>query len=59
MNIEDVSGAVSLNGDFYEDIRLSKIAKIVIFKTSRSDMEIRFACREISTLPVMKFGAAS
>ena len=39
VNIEDVSGAVSLNGDFYEDIRLSKIAKSVVFKTSRSDME--------------------
>ena len=29
-----------LNGEFYDDIRLSKIAKTVTFKTSRSDMEI-------------------
>jgi DUF4097 and DUF4098 domain-containing protein YvlB len=40
VSIDDVTGAVHLNGDFYEDIRLSKIAKTVIFKTSRSDMEI-------------------
>ena len=40
VSIDEVSGAARLNGDFYEDIRLSKIAKGVIFKTSRSDMEI-------------------
>ena len=40
VSIDDVSGATRLDGDFYEDIRLSKIAKGVIFKTSRSDMEI-------------------
>ena len=39
VDIEDVTGAVRLNGDFYEDIRLSKISSTVIFKTSRSDME--------------------
>jgi DUF4097 and DUF4098 domain-containing protein YvlB len=40
VSIDDVAGAARLSGDFYEDIRLSKIAKGVIFKTSRSDMEI-------------------
>ncbi len=40
VNIDQVAGSVRLNGDFYEDIQLSKIAKSVIFKTSRSDMEI-------------------
>ena len=40
VTLADVAGAVRLNGDFYEDVSLSKIAKTVIFKTSRSDMEI-------------------
>jgi DUF4097 and DUF4098 domain-containing protein YvlB len=40
VTIDEVAGAVHLNGDFYDDIRLSKIAKTVTFKTSRSDMEI-------------------
>jgi len=40
VSIDDAAGAVRLNGDFYEDIRLSKIAKTVVFRTSRSDMEI-------------------
>ena len=40
VNIDEVAGAARLDGDFYEDIRLSKIAKGVIFKTSRSDVEI-------------------
>ena len=40
VTIDDVSGAVHLNGDFYDDIRLSKIAKTVTFKTSRSDMQM-------------------
>jgi len=40
VTLDEVAGAVRLNGDFYEDVRLSKIAKTVIFKTSRSDMEI-------------------
>jgi len=39
VTLEDVSGAARLNGDFYEDVRLSKIAKTVTFKTSRSDMQ--------------------
>ena len=40
VTIDEVAGAVHLSGDFYEDIRLSKITKTVTFKTSRSDMEI-------------------
>jgi DUF4097 and DUF4098 domain-containing protein YvlB len=40
VSLDDVTGSVRLNGDFYEDVRLSKISKSVIFKTSRSDMEI-------------------
>ncbi|MGC2108382.1 MAG: DUF5668 domain-containing protein, partial [Candidatus Korobacteraceae bacterium] len=40
VTIDEVAGAVRLNGDFYDDIRLSKIAKTVTFKTSRSDMQI-------------------
>lgn len=40
VTIDEVAGAVHLTGDFYDDIRLSKIAKTVTFKTSRSDMEI-------------------
>ncbi len=47
VSLDDVAGAVRLNGDFYEDIRLSKIAKTVIFKTSRSDMEIASVPGEI------------
>jgi DUF4097 and DUF4098 domain-containing protein YvlB len=45
--LEEVAGSVRLNGDFYEDVRLSKIAKTVIFKTSRSDMEIASVPGEI------------
>jgi DUF4097 and DUF4098 domain-containing protein YvlB len=40
VTIDEVAGAVHLNGDFYDDIRLSKIDKTVTFKTSRSDMQI-------------------
>jgi DUF4097 and DUF4098 domain-containing protein YvlB len=39
---------VRLDGDFYEDIQLSKIAKTVIFKTPRSDMEIASVPGDIS-----------
>lgn len=45
--LDEVAGSVRLNGDFYEDVRLSKIAKTVIFKTSRSDMEIASVPGEI------------
>ncbi len=40
VTIDEVAGAVHLNGDFFDDIRLSKIAKTVTFKSSRSDMQI-------------------
>ncbi len=47
VTLDEVAGSVRLNGDFYEDVRLSKIAKTVIFKTSRSDMEIASVPGEI------------
>lgn len=37
--ISDVKGAVRLNGEFMESVRLSKVAKTVTFKSSRTDME--------------------
>ena len=40
VTLDQVTGAVRLNGDFYDDVRLSQIAKSVIFKTSRSDIEL-------------------
>jgi DUF4097 and DUF4098 domain-containing protein YvlB len=40
VTIDEVAGAVHLTGDFFDDIRLSKIAKTVTFKSSRSDMQI-------------------
>jgi len=40
VTIDEVVGAVHLTGDFFDDIRLSKIAKTVTFKSSRSDMQI-------------------
>jgi len=40
VTLDQVGGAVRLNGDFYDDVRLSQIAKSVIFKTSRSDIEL-------------------
>ena len=47
VTLDNVAAAVRLNGDFYEDVRLSKIFKSVIFKTSRSDMEIASVPGEI------------
>ena len=38
--LEDVNGAVRLNGDFFNDIRLSKITKTVEFKSARSDITL-------------------
>ncbi|HEX8926864.1 MAG TPA: DUF4097 family beta strand repeat-containing protein [Terriglobales bacterium] len=38
--LSDVSGAVTMNGDFFGDIRLSKLAKGIAFHSSRTDMEI-------------------
>jgi DUF4097 and DUF4098 domain-containing protein YvlB len=38
-SIQDVKGAVRLTGEFFEGVRLSRIAKTVSFKSSRTDME--------------------
>jgi DUF4097 and DUF4098 domain-containing protein YvlB len=38
--LEDVRGSVRLNGDFFNDIRLTKIAKTVEFKSARSDITL-------------------
>ena len=40
VTLEDVKGAVKLNGDFFNDIRLSKIGKTVEFKSARSDIAL-------------------
>ena len=40
VTVDEVAGAVHLSGDFFDDIRLSKIAKTVTFKSSRSDMQV-------------------
>jgi hypothetical protein len=40
VTLEDVKGAVKLNGDFFNDIRLSKITKTVEFKSARSDISL-------------------
>src|SRR5579864_146773 len=39
VSLEDVKGAVRLDGDFMESVKLSRIAKPVNFKTSRTDMD--------------------
>ncbi|HEY4932591.1 MAG TPA: DUF4097 family beta strand repeat-containing protein [Terriglobales bacterium] len=38
--LEDIKGGVRLNGDFFNDIRLSKISKTVEFKSARSDISL-------------------
>lgn len=40
VTLESVKGAVRLNGDFFNDIRLSKINKTVEFKSARSDITL-------------------
>jgi hypothetical protein len=40
VSVEDVKGEVHLNGDFTENLRLSKIAKAVSFKTARTNLEL-------------------
>jgi hypothetical protein len=40
VSISDVKGAVRLNGDFTDSVKLSKIGKSVSFKTSRTDLEL-------------------
>ena len=37
--VEDVDGAVRLNGEFYESTRLVRVSKTVSFHSSRTDME--------------------
>jgi len=37
--VEDVDGAVHLNGEFWETTRLMRISKTVSFRSSRTDME--------------------
>ncbi len=39
VSLEDVKGTVHLNGDFMETVKLSRIAKPVSFKSSRTDMD--------------------
>ena len=39
ISIDEVKGSVRLNGEFVETLKLSKIAKPVSFKTSRTEME--------------------
>lgn len=37
--IEDVSGSATLNGDNFDEVRVSKVAKSFAFKSYRSDLE--------------------
>jgi len=39
ISLEDVKGAVRLDGDFMESIKLTRIAKTVSFKSTRTDMD--------------------
>ena len=39
VSIEDVKGAVRLDGDFMESVKLARIAKPVSFKSTRTDMD--------------------
>ncbi len=40
VSISNVAGAVRLNGDFSDSVKLSKVGKSVTFKSSRTDMEL-------------------
>ena len=40
VSVDDCGGAVHLSGDFFQDMRFSKVARTLTFKSSRSDMEI-------------------
>ncbi len=40
VTLDEIGGGVRLNGDFFNDIRLSKVAKAVTFKSARSDMSV-------------------
>jgi hypothetical protein len=39
VSIEDVKGALHLDGEFMESLKLSKISQAVMFKSSRTDMD--------------------
>jgi DUF4097 and DUF4098 domain-containing protein YvlB len=39
VSVADVKGAVQLEGEFQESVKLARIAKSVMFKSSRTDME--------------------
>jgi hypothetical protein len=39
VSLSDVKGSARLNGEFMESVRLSKIAKTVSFRSSRTDLE--------------------
>ncbi len=39
VDVEDVNGAVRLTGEFYESVRLVRIAKTVDFHSSRTDLQ--------------------
>jgi hypothetical protein len=39
ISLEDVKGSVHLDGDFMESIKLTRIAKAVSFKSTRTDMD--------------------
>lgn len=39
VSVADVKGAVQLDGEFQESVKLERISKTVIFKSSRTDME--------------------
>jgi putative adhesin/cell wall-active antibiotic response 4TMS protein YvqF len=39
VSVADVKGAVQLDGEFQESVKLARITKTVIFKSSRTDME--------------------
>jgi DUF4097 and DUF4098 domain-containing protein YvlB len=47
VSVDECGGAVHLGGDFFQDMRLSKVAKTVTFKSARSDMEIASVPGEI------------
>jgi hypothetical protein len=40
VSLEDVKGAIHMDGDFRESLKLARIAKSVSFKTSRTEMDI-------------------
>ncbi|MBV9340135.1 MAG: DUF4097 family beta strand repeat protein [Acidobacteria bacterium] len=40
VSVEDVKGTLTLDGDFMESVKLSRIQKPVSFKTSRTDLDL-------------------